>query len=165
MLSSTSGKDRSWKLRISLFHLLLTIPRTDLLVQTGNPMNSQCYVSDLDHGRRVLPPVWVFASQTLPQISDSRHSQLLPWLAKEKLGFLLVGLAPNFGPLSFRRPKPIGCEPTSMFNKPRSATNFSLSSLRQELCRSLNPNGHGHHRLEKTLPLFGLYFQRLQILA
>ncbi|XP_020881720.1 uncharacterized protein LOC9313272 [Arabidopsis lyrata subsp. lyrata] len=57
------------------------------------------------------------------------------------------------------------CEPTSLFNKPRSATLFTLSSLKQESCRSLTSYGRGHHRLEKSLPLFGFYFQHLQILV
>ncbi|CAH8267204.1 unnamed protein product [Arabidopsis lyrata] len=94
-----------------------------------------------------------------------RRTQPPPRLAKEKLGFPLVDLAFNFGPTSFRGPKPMRCEPTSLFNKPRSATLFTLSSLKQESCRSLTSYGRGHHRLEKSLPLFGFYFQHLQILV
>ncbi|CAL9238318.1 unnamed protein product, partial [Arabidopsis halleri] len=92
--------------------------------------------------------------------------KLGPWPPRATADLTVIGEGLCFANLAANLGQPPNSTTTLVSQREtRSATLFTLSSLKQESCRFLTSYGRGHHRLEKSLPLFGFYFQNLQILV
>lgn len=69
----------------------------------------------------LLPPEKLSSSQPPLKAQVSRPLHLIHGSTKTKLGFLLEGLKPIFGPFALLRPKPIRCSPNFQGHKTRFA--------------------------------------------